>query len=94
MTEPLEGADWAARADEGRRLAPRAGEPAADAVLLALLLDASDSAVSRRTAEALARTGSPAAARLLIEALALADAALGDWIATGADDGSEPAPTG
>ncbi|MDT0408176.1 MULTISPECIES: hypothetical protein [Streptomyces] len=94
MTEPLEGADWAARADEGRRLAPSAGEPAADAALLALLLDATDSAVSRRTAEAPARTGSPAAARLLTEALALADAALGDWIATGADDGSEPAPTG
>ncbi|MFJ4414722.1 hypothetical protein [Streptomyces sp. NPDC088925] len=93
MTEPLEGADWAARADEGRRLAPSAGEPAADAALLALLLDATDSAVSRRTAEAPARTGSPAAARLLTEALARADAALGDWIETGVEDATAAPPT-
>ncbi|MGX9920116.1 hypothetical protein ACWIG4_09695 [Streptomyces sp. NPDC002248] len=87
------GGDWAARADEGRRLAPSAGEPAADAALLALLLDATDSAVSRRTAEAPARTGSPAAARLLTEALARADAALGDWIETGVEDATAAPPT-
>ncbi|WP_037934237.1 hypothetical protein [Streptomyces sp. SPB78] len=87
------GGDWAAPAAEGRRLAPYAGDLAADTVLLALLLDASDSAVSRRTAEALARTGSPAAARLLTETLARADAALGDWIETGVEDATAPPPT-
>ncbi|MDT0415145.1 hypothetical protein RM574_06530 [Streptomyces sp. DSM 41982] len=49
--------------------------------------------MSRRTAEALARTGSPAAARLLTEALARADAALGDWIETGVEDATAPPPT-
>ncbi|NEA37884.1 hypothetical protein G3I42_01010 [Streptomyces sp. SID11385] len=91
MTGPQEGADWAG-GDEGRRLAPYAGEPDADAALPALLLDAADSAVSRCTAEALARTGSPAAARLLTEALGLADASLGDWIETGIDDAKTPPP--
>ena len=51
-----------------------------------LLLDAEDSAVTRRTAEALARVGTVAAARLIALADAEADDSHADWIRTGVRD--------
>lgn len=51
-----------------------------------LLLDVEDSAVTRRTAEALARVGTVAAARLIAVAGAEADDSQADWIQTGVRD--------
>ncbi|MEU6019587.1 hypothetical protein ABZ826_38175 [Streptomyces sp. NPDC047515] len=55
-------------------------------VLLALLLDAEDTAVTRQTADALARVGTLAAVRLIALALAVADHSHADWMQTGVDD--------
>lgn len=55
-------------------------------MLLALLLDVEDTAVTRRTAEALAGVGTLAAVRLIAVALAVADDSHADWIQTGVDD--------
>ncbi|WP_329460602.1 hypothetical protein [Streptomyces sp. NBC_01497] len=55
-------------------------------VLLALLLDREDTAVTRQTAEALARVGTLAAVRLIALALAAADDSHTTWIQTGVDD--------
>ncbi|MFF4244898.1 hypothetical protein ACFYY2_10540 [Streptomyces sp. NPDC001822] len=55
-------------------------------MLLVLLLDVADTAVTRRTAEALARVGTVAAVRLIALALAEADAGHADWLQTGVQD--------
>jgi hypothetical protein len=54
--------------------------------LVRLLLDVEDSAVTRRTAEALARVGTVAATRLIALADAEADVGQADWIQTGVRD--------
>lgn len=51
-----------------------------------LLLDAEDTAVTRRTAEALARTGTTAAVRLIALAVVEADDNRADWLQTGVHD--------
>lgn len=55
-------------------------------MLLGLLLDVADTAVTRRTAEALARVGTVAAVRLIALALAEADDGHADWMQTGVQD--------
>ncbi|MFE0101534.1 hypothetical protein [Streptomyces sp. NPDC059009] len=77
---------WSRRARAGRRLAAHAEVPEVAEALLRLLLDAEDTAVTRRTAEALARTGTAAAARLLARATAEADEGQADWLQTGVED--------
>jgi hypothetical protein len=60
-----------------------------------LLLDAADTGVTRQTAEALARAGTPAAVRLIALAAAGADDNHADWMQTGVLDaltGAESAP--
>ncbi|MGH4030288.1 HEAT repeat domain-containing protein [Actinomycetota bacterium Odt1-20B] len=84
---------WSRRARAGRRLAAQAEVPEVAEVLLRLLLDGEDTAVTRQTAEALARTGTAAAARLLARAMAEADDSQADWLQTGVEDavaGPEP----
>ncbi|MGW2639578.1 hypothetical protein [Streptomyces sp. NPDC001348] len=53
---------------------------------MALLLDAEDTAVTRQTAEALARVGTEAAMRLIARAVAEADDNQADWLQTGVHD--------
>lgn len=74
------------RVRAGRDLAPFAAAPEAAEVLLGLLLDVADTAVTRRTAEALARVGTVAAVRLIALALAEADDGHADWMQTGVQD--------
>lgn len=74
------------RVRAGRDLAPFAAVPVAAKVLLALLLDVEDTAVTRQTVEALARVGTLAAVRLIALALAEADDSHADWMQTGVDD--------
>jgi hypothetical protein len=81
--------DWEARARAGCGLAHRADEPEAAAVLDRLLRDPEDTAVVRRTAEALVRAGTPAAVRLVAHALRTADAQTADWIAIGITDAQD-----
>ncbi len=86
---------WALRARAGRALAPFAGVPTADGALAGLLLDAGDTAVIRRTAEALARVGTAAAVGLLARAVAGADDEDAEWLRTGIHDafaGGDGAP--
>ncbi|MFD5586539.1 hypothetical protein [Streptomyces sp. NPDC127063] len=79
-------ASWARRARAGRELAPYADVPQAAPVLLRLLLDAEDTAVTRQTAQALAAVGTVAAVRLLALAVADADGNQADWLQTGVQD--------
>ncbi|QDY81395.1 hypothetical protein FQU76_29910 [Streptomyces qinzhouensis] len=53
---------------------------------MGLLLDAEDTAVTRQTAEALARVGTVAAIRLIALAVAEADDNQADWLQTGVYD--------
>jgi hypothetical protein len=77
---------WTQRVRAGRELAPYADVPEAGDVLLGLLLDVEDTAVTRQTAEALARAGTAAAVRLIALALAEADDNQADWLHTGVHD--------
>ncbi|MFI6530703.1 hypothetical protein [Streptomyces uncialis] len=93
MTSGLEAAlaeasspSWPRRARAGRDLASFADVPEAAEVLVRLLLDAGDTAVTRQTAEALARAGSVAAVRLIALAVAEADGSQADWLQTGVQD--------
>ncbi|MEH0419561.1 hypothetical protein [Streptomyces sp. B21-083] len=53
---------------------------------MGLLLDVADTAVTRQTAEALARVGTVASIRLIALAAAGADDSHGDWMQTGVLD--------
>ncbi|MCJ1679267.1 hypothetical protein MTF65_18340 [Streptomyces sp. APSN-46.1] len=53
---------------------------------MGLLLDVEDTAVTRQTAEALARVGTVAAVRLIALAVAEADDNQADWLHTGVHD--------
>ncbi len=55
-------------------------------MLVRLLLDAEDTAVTRQTAEALARIGTVAAVRLIALAVVEADGYQADWLQTGVHD--------
>lgn len=77
---------WTQRARAGCDLASFAGVPALAEVLVGLLLDAENTAVTRQTAEALARTGTPAAVRLIALAVVEADDNQADWLQTGVHD--------
>ncbi|OKJ01548.1 hypothetical protein AMK18_08850 [Streptomyces sp. CB01249] len=81
---------WERRAGAGWDLAAFAEVPEAAEVLVRLLLDAEDTAVTRRTAEALARVGSVAAVRVLARAVAGADDGQADWLETGVLDAEVP----
>ncbi|MCE7082309.1 hypothetical protein [Streptomyces sp. ST2-7A] len=74
---------WSRRTRAGRILAPFAGLPEVDDVLLRLLGDPEDTAVTLETAEALAGVGTWEAVRLLAVGLAKGDDQQGDWILTG-----------
>ncbi|MFE4872052.1 hypothetical protein [Streptomyces sp. NPDC056682] len=93
MTSGLEAAlveasspSWTQRVRAGRDLASFADVPAAAEVLVGLLLDVEDTAVTRQTAEALARVGTVAAVRLIALAVAEADDNHADWLQTGVHD--------
>ncbi|MFE7414573.1 HEAT repeat domain-containing protein [Streptomyces laurentii] len=77
---------WSRRARAGCALAPFAGVPEAASTLARLLLDTGDTAVTRRTAEALTRVGTPDAVRLVVRALAGSDDGQADWLWTGIHD--------
>ncbi|WNO70183.1 hypothetical protein [Streptomyces sp. AM8-1-1] len=53
---------------------------------MGLLLDVEDTAVTRQTAESLARVGTVAAVRLIALAVAEADDNQADWLQTGVHD--------
>ncbi|MEU3910331.1 hypothetical protein [Streptomyces sp. NPDC029721] len=93
MTSGLEEAlveasspSWTQRVRAGRDLASFADVPEAAEVLVGLLLDVEDTAVTRQTAEALARVGTVAAVRLIALAVAEADDNQVDWLQTGVHD--------
>jgi hypothetical protein len=77
---------WTQRVRAGRDLAPFADVPEAAEVLVGLLLDVEDTAVTRQTAEALTRVGTVAAVRLIAFAVAEADGDHADWLQTGVHD--------
>ncbi|MGW2324995.1 HEAT repeat domain-containing protein [Streptomyces sp. NPDC001700] len=77
---------WSRRVRAGRDLASFADAPEAAEALAGLLLDAEDTAVTRWTAEALARVGTVAAVRLIALAVAEADDNHADWLQTGVRD--------
>ncbi|MEJ1202569.1 MULTISPECIES: HEAT repeat domain-containing protein [unclassified Streptomyces] len=77
---------WSQRVRAGRDLASFADFPEAADALVGLLLDAKDTAVTRQTAEALARVGTVAAVRLIALAVAEADDHQADWLQTGLHD--------
>ena len=77
---------WTQRACAGRDLASYVDVPEAAKALVELLLDVEDTAVTRRTAEALARVGTVAAVRLIALAVAEADDNHADWLQTGVQD--------
>ncbi|MFF3604377.1 hypothetical protein [Streptomyces sp. NPDC002463] len=77
---------WTQRVRAGRDLASFADVPEAADALLGLLLDVEDTAVTRQTAEALARVGTVAAVRLIALAVAEADDNQSDWLQTGVQD--------
>ncbi|MGR3933840.1 HEAT repeat domain-containing protein [Streptomyces sp. BRA346] len=77
---------WSQRARAGCGLASFVDVPEAAEALAGLLLDAEDTAVTRRTAEALARVGTVAAVRLIARAVAEADDNHADWLQTGVQD--------
>ncbi|MFB8419960.1 hypothetical protein ACFC63_31115 [Streptomyces albidoflavus] len=74
------------RAGAGRELAAFADVPEVARVLVRLLLDAEDTAVTRETARALAEAGTPAASGVVARGLAAADDSRADWIETGVWD--------
>lgn len=93
MTSGLEEAlaeasspSWTQRVRAGRDLASFAGVPEAAEALVRLLLDVDDTAVTRETAEALARVGTVAAARLIALAVAEGDDNQADWLQAGVHD--------
>ncbi|WP_371776844.1 hypothetical protein [Streptomyces sp. NBC_01438] len=71
---------WSVRAAAGRRLAADAEVPEVAVVLGRLLLDAHNTFVTRETAEALLLRGDVPGLRLVLAALATADAQSGDQI--------------
>ncbi|MFI1291229.1 HEAT repeat domain-containing protein [Streptomyces sp. NPDC020792] len=77
---------WSQRVRAGRDLASFADVPEAAEALVGLLLDVEDTAVTRQTAEALARVGTVAAIRLIALAVAEADDSQVDWMQTGVHD--------
>ncbi|MFJ9737496.1 hypothetical protein [Streptomyces sp. NPDC101166] len=77
---------WPQRARAGRDLAAFVDVPEVAEAVLGLLLDAEDTAVTRQTAETLARVGTAAAMRLIASAVAEADDNQADWIRTGVHD--------
>ncbi|MEV5454057.1 MULTISPECIES: hypothetical protein [unclassified Streptomyces] len=77
---------WAQRVRAGRDLASFVDVPEAAEALVGLLLDVEDTAVTRQTAEALARVGTVAAVRLIALAVAEADDNQADWLQTGVHD--------
>lgn len=77
---------WSQRARAGRDLASFADVPEAADALTGLLLDVEDTAVTRQTAEALARVGTVAAMKLIALAVAAADDNQADWLQTGVHD--------
>ncbi|MEV6749347.1 HEAT repeat domain-containing protein [Streptomyces sp. NPDC051080] len=77
---------WTQRARAGRDLASFADVPEAAEALVGLLLDVEDTAVTRQTAEALARMGTAAAVRLIALAVVEADGNQADWLQTGVHD--------
>ncbi|MFF4522611.1 HEAT repeat domain-containing protein [Streptomyces bluensis] len=77
---------WEQRVRAGRDLASFADVPEAAEVLVGLLLDVEDTAVTRWTAEALARVGTVAAIRLIALAVAEADDNQANWLQTGVHD--------
>src|SRR4051794_31917034 len=77
---------WRQRARAGRDLALFADVPEAAEALVGLLLDVEDTAVTRQTAEALARVGTVPAVRLIALAVAEADDNQADWLQTGVHD--------
>ncbi|MEV7676821.1 hypothetical protein [Streptomyces sp. NPDC088752] len=77
---------WTQRVRAGRDLAFFADVPEAAEALVGLLLDVEDTAVTRQTAEALARVGTMAAVRLIALAVAEADDNQADWLQTGVHD--------
>ncbi|MFC5239061.1 hypothetical protein [Streptomyces atrovirens] len=86
---------WWQRARAGRDLASFADVPEAAEALAGLLLDVEDTAVTRQTAEALARVGTAAAMRLIALTVAAADDNQADWLQTGVTDalvGPDDAP--
>jgi len=80
---------WTQRARAGRDLASFADVPEAAEVLVGLLLDVEDTAVTRQTAQALARMGTAAAVRLIALAVVEADGNQADWLQTGVHDALE-----
>jgi hypothetical protein len=74
------------RADAGRSLASFAEMSEARAPLLALVLDADDTFVTRATAEALLRRQDSAGLAVIASALAAADPNHADWIHTAVRD--------
>ncbi|MFC9863328.1 MULTISPECIES: hypothetical protein [unclassified Streptomyces] len=85
----LDGASspsWSQRVRAGHDLASFSDVPEAAEALVGLLLDVEDTAVTRQTAEALARVGTVAAVRLIALALAEADDSHADWMQTGVHD--------
>ncbi|MFG3280328.1 hypothetical protein [Streptomyces sp. NPDC048111] len=77
---------WARRARAGHDLAPFADVPEAAEALVRLLLDVEDTMVTRRTAKALSRVGTPTAVRLIALAVAESDSNQADWLRTGVQD--------
>ncbi|WP_436995661.1 HEAT repeat domain-containing protein [Streptomyces sp. enrichment culture] len=71
---------WAARAAAGRRLAAAAQDPGVAGLLLRLLLDDRDTAVTQETAEALLERWDVHGLRLVLAALAVADDDTGDQL--------------
>ncbi|WP_458246928.1 HEAT repeat domain-containing protein [Streptomyces sp. MAI_2237] len=93
MTSRLEAAlteassaSWTHRVRAGRDLAAFTEVPQAARALLGLLLDGEDTAVTRQTAQALARVGTAAAVRLIALAVDDADDNHVDWLQTGVHD--------
>ncbi|MEU8952313.1 hypothetical protein [Streptomyces sp. NPDC048489] len=77
---------WTQRVRAGRDLASFADVPEAAQALVGLLLDVEDTAVTRQTAEALARVGTVGAIRVIALAVAEADDNQADWLQTGVHD--------
>lgn len=93
MTSKLDAAlaaasspSWTQRVRAGRDLASFVDVPEAAELLVGLLLDVEDTAVTRQTAEALARVGTVAAMRLIALAVAEAEDNQADWLQTGVHD--------
>ncbi|MFE2271274.1 hypothetical protein ACFXB4_18765 [Streptomyces lavendulae] len=77
---------WSQRVRAGHDLASFADVLEAAEALAGLLLDVEDTAVTRQTAEALARVGTVASVRLISLAVAEADDHQADWLQTGVHD--------